>query len=209
MRLTRSSLVLLALLLAGACGSAPKGSGFLGDEDVYASLQPSDFDSDVLVWRSPTAEPGSYDAFLVDPVAVHLNEDGRERDLDPKETDALAAHFRQQLEEQLGKGYSVVEGPGPRVMRIRAALTDVDPNTVALNILPQTVIMGFGIGGATMEAEFLDAESGARLAAVMADASGTRYKYLNGLSEWGHAQEVLDYWAEMIRERMDVLHGKE
>ena len=79
-------------------------------------------------------------------------------------------------------GYEVVEEPGPGVARIRVAIKDLVPVRPAMNTLttwvPQMRLVSGVVGAATgsnffvgqigMEAEFIDAESNERLAAVEA-----------------------------------------
>jgi hypothetical protein len=209
MRYSRPLLLAALVLAAAACSSRPEGSGFLGGPEVYESLQPSEYDSDVLVWRNPRAQPAAYDSFLVEPVRVVLSPEARASAPDPVDMERLAEHFRKSIATALGEGYAVVEKPGSSVMTVRAALTGVSRNIRALNVLPTKLLFGFGVGGATMEAEFLDSETGERLAVVMADSKGKRYKYEQGLSTWGHTEEVLEYWAALMKKRMDAVRGEQ
>jgi len=96
-----------------------------------------------------------------------------------------SAIMRRSLLRVLGDDYELVEQPGPGVMRIHMALTDVRESDVALDVFTTVVVparlvqeargIATGtqkfVGEAAVEIEFLDAESDEILAASMlADA---------------------------------------
>ncbi len=64
-----------------------------------------------------------------------------------------------------------------------------------------------------MEAEFLDAESNERLAAVVSKQAGKRYvpftgRKMQSASKWGQVEQAMAYWAQKLRKRLDATHGK-
>ncbi|UCE61917.1 MAG: DUF3313 domain-containing protein, partial [Phycisphaerales bacterium] len=87
--------------------------------------------------------------------------------------------------------YSVVDAPGPGVLRIRAALTDIKKTKPAMNIHPATKLSGIGLGGASMEAEGLDAQTGERVLAVVDTRAGNRLSIGAGLDSLGHAKQMI------------------
>ena len=91
--------------------------------------------------------------------------------------------------------------PGPGVARIRVALTDLK-ETGALNVLPQASLLGVGVGGAAMEAEFVDSVTGKQIAAVVESQKGGRVPFTN-LGDWGTAKGIMDGWAKRLKERLD------
>jgi hypothetical protein len=207
----RSTLLLgPLLLLATACGSGPSGSGFLGGPEVYEALEPSpNFGRDVMVWTAEDLDLKRYTRIRIRRVKVMLNEEGQERGVDPGQAEQLATFFRKQLEEVFALGHPVVDFSDESTLEIRTALTDVRPSRPKAGMpLPTTVLFGLGVGGATLEAEFLDGGTGKRLAAALVNAEGKSYKIAKGWTTWGHAQDVLRYWAETIRARVDALQGK-
>lgn len=86
------------------------------------------------------------------------------------------------------------------------AVTDIESSTPALNVLPQTRLSGTGLGGASMEAELLDSQTGEQIGALVEGQKGSRVS-LAGLEKWGDAKSVMDDWAERFRKRLDEAHG--
>ncbi len=56
-----------------------------------------------------------------------------------------------------------------------------------------------------MEAELLDSQTGAQIAAVVETQSGNRLS-LDGVSKWGDTEAVMKDWAKRFRKRLDETH---
>jgi hypothetical protein len=96
--------------------------------------------------------------------------------------------------------YPVVTVPGPQALRIRAAITDIDTVNPALNLRTTVaVLVPLDMGGATIEVEFLDAESGERLAAMVDRKTGSPLKIFSGYSRLAHARGAFDQWADELK----------
>jgi hypothetical protein len=76
-----------------------------------------------------------------------------------------------------------------------------------MNILPQTKLIGSGLGGATLEVEMVDSETGEQIGALVESQLGKRLS-LEGVSTWGDAKGVMDRWANRLRQRIDEAHGR-
>ncbi len=141
----------------------------------------------------------------------------------------LQKHFQEAMTKALteNNGYKVVEEPGPGVIRIRVAITDLVPVRPTMNTLttfvPQMRLLSGVVGKATgsnffvgqigMEAEFMDAESNERLAMMVSKQAGKKYIPLTGrtartASKWGQIEQAMDYWAQKLRTRVDEIQGK-
>ena len=46
---------------------------------------------------------------------------------------------------------------------------------------------------------------GERIFAFVHTKKGNRFSFSEGLSEWGHAQQVMDFWAKKVVERLDEI----
>ena len=110
--------------------------------------------------------------------------------------------------ETLEQGYRVVSSPGKGVARLRVALTHIDKTNPALNIHPGTKLSGAGLGGAGMEAELVDSVTGETIGSVIDFQMGSRLSLTAGLTWFGHAQAVMENWAEDLRKFIDKAHGK-
>ena len=84
--------------------------------------------------------------------------------------------------------------------------TSVDDSEWYLNVLPQTRLLGAGMGGASMEAKGNDGETGEMVAAVMQTQGGGRIP-LTGWGTWADAERVMNAWAAHFRERLDEAHA--
>lgn len=200
--------IALALILLGtACASPPpQGSGFL-DESLYSRMSPSRHDSDVWLWTNPSRSLAEFQMVVVDEVQVVPATGSAISGRHEAEAEGAAVFLRKALSEALGSRYPTVRRPMRDAMRIRAAITDVVP-TRGPRFVGGTELDGLGISGATMEVEILDAMSGERVAAAIAKGSGRRSRGAEGLREWGKPRDVLTYWAESLKKRMDEAHGR-
>ncbi len=185
----------LCLSVCAGCQGAPKSVGFLSD---YSRLT-ADGSNLRYVDEGRLAK---YSSFVVDPVRVHFHEGAKGRDTDSATLRRFKRTLHAAIVESLSGPYRVVSQPGPGVARIRVAITDVRKDTAALNILPTTRMTGVGFGGASMEGELVDSQSGDQIAAVIQSQKGSALS-LDGYSQWSSAESVLKAWAEQFRKRLD------
>jgi hypothetical protein len=222
--------VLIACLISGNVMAAdkPEYSGFLGD---YSQLQ-SRSDSAMVynyVYEKPVVDFTAYNKFLIEAVTVFPSKDADFKGINANDLTLLQKYFQDALVKALTEndGYQVVQEPGSGVIRIRAAFTDLVPVNSVMNtattIIPQARLLSGVIGAATgsnlyvgqvgIEAEFLDAQSNERLAAVASKQAGKKYvpftdRKFDPTSTWGQVEQAMDYWAQKLRTRVDQLHGK-
>ncbi len=191
-------------------------SGFLGD---YDQLRRADEFSE-FVWGY-TRRPlilREYDRAMVDPVLVSFHAEARGVAIDPQRLAELTTYFREAVIEELGKVREIelVDAPGPGVMRMRLAITDIEVARGAANVGGKvlgaaTAGVGFlvpnvDVGGATMECEVIDAESGERLVAVVDTDRGRRMFNFKGMTAMGDAKSALRGWAKDFRKNLERIH---
>jgi len=205
MKKTRVLLLITSGLITFAQGCTAQKAKFTGFLSDYSHLRP---ESDVRArYVAQDVQFAKYTGFIIDPVQIHLHT-GSKAKLTPAEQAELTTYMYEAMVKNLKAGnYSVVQTPGPGVARLRLALTDIKKSKIARNILPQTKLIGTGLGGASMEAELLDSETQKQLAAVVESQLGNRFS-LDGLSSWGDAKAIMDGWAARFRERLDEVHGR-
>ncbi|MDH3768718.1 MAG: DUF3313 domain-containing protein, partial [Gammaproteobacteria bacterium] len=126
-----------------------------------------------------------------------------------KEPQELRAYVETRVGDALAKddGYQLVDVPGPETATIRVGITDVDGSIGALNLLIYTKITGAGLGGASMEGEFVDSVTGEQIAAAVRWGSGSRILRA-GLTHTGDAKILFNRWAKDFRQRVDEAHGR-
>lgn len=185
--------------MVSACGSGPtQQAGFLKN---YAQLKPDPKIDGASSYRAPDLY--SYRKFLIDPVIVHFAANTKGTAIDPAKLKELTDHFHDEAVKALSKNYQVVGNPGPGVLRLRVAITNIVETTPLLNIHPAMKLTGAGLGGASMEAEGIDSQTGKRVAAIVETAQGNRLSIGAGLSQLGHAKQVIEGWVERFVKRLD------
>ena len=185
------------LLLSVGCASVEtQYSGFLND---YSAMKPSEVVEGLLVQKHPTKNIGDYEKFFVEPVEVRLHEDAKGHDkVEPEKLEELSTYFYDQAVLALTEGYTVVDKEGEGVLVVRAAITDAFASKPYLNLHWSTTAIGKGLGGASMEAEFIDAVTREQILAVVDARLGKRLHYTKGLTKWGHTEDIINGWVKLL-----------
>jgi len=195
-------------------------SGFLGDD--YAKLQPDPGNADWLTYFKDQDSLKKATAFLLDPVKVFLIPEAQQRDIDQAQLDKLADTFTKAMKDQLEAGhYTLVDTPGPGVMKLRFAITNVEPNggktnmalsgseaVVAHVAVPvpgaSELVPRLKVGRVSIEGEMVDAQTGDVEMAFMTAKSGRRFfSGLNAFKKWGDIDAAFRGWAKNFRQRLD------
>lgn len=199
--MTRRFLLLGTALLAAACaskGSGPKDtSGFL--KDYSALRQDPKYKSD-WVWVKPGADLRDYDRVLIDPVVAMPPRGSRAEALGPDVLRKVADHFTKTLKQTIDPYYSLALQPGPHVLRVRVALTDVEKATGGKPGDPD-----YKVGGAAMEVEIVDSTTGDRLAAAIDRIEGSSAGR-DVPREWTHVEGAMVEWANRLLDYLDYHH---
>ena len=200
------SVVAVATALAVA-GCAPKGgfSGFLGD---YSKLERDVILDNSLAYTNPTKDLKQYTKFIIEPVVVHFAPDANGIAIDPADLKMLADYWRDETVKALSQHYMVVTEPGPGVLRVRAAITGIKKNVPLASARSITKPQDIALGGASMEAEALDAQTGERVAAVVDSRSGAVLGVTGQRQTYDDAKEIMRLWAERFVARLDIIQGR-
>ncbi len=211
----------LAALTLSCASTAPKESALLG---AYAkNLGPGPEGGAKLRWMKPGVDFAKYDKLMVDSVLFYFAEDSESKAIDAEKMKELSDLFNQEFVQALrDKNVSIVAEPGPGVVRLRTAITDLKLNNQAVSAISTvTSLTPIGLGlnlvkrGATgtwagsgmTKAEFmvLDAATGDVLA-VAADerAAGFTERY----TEMGSVKAAFQFWAERVVKFMEDVRGR-
>ena len=142
------------------------------------------------------------------------------RGIDPNELKLITDYFFVRLGKNLRPDYKIVEKPGPDVMHMRIAITGVKknkPNYVEVyNLIPVKLVWEAGnaayrkvagkqvdIYEAALEIEIRDSETGDRLVAAIDKHQSSKYTSEKGEDSWLPIQEIIDFWTQTIRARLD------
>jgi hypothetical protein len=191
--------LLVVVFLLGGCAAGGmddvEESGFLVD---YSQLTPGGEDRAALTYVDPDVDFKNYDALMFDRVSVWLSPEAEIRDVDPAVFKKMSDYFLNALVKAVEDGYTVVDQPGPNVIRVRAAITDVEPSDPVAKALS---VDNIGTGGAEAEIELLDSMSSERLAAAVDRRQGGQPA---SRGVWEDTKDAFDYWARRFRERLDA-----
>ncbi|MCP4260879.1 MAG: DUF3313 domain-containing protein [Planctomycetes bacterium] len=200
MKITSLLMALVIIVLAMQYGCGPKGPQVTGFLSNYSRLEAISDTS--LRYINPKNTLGNYSKFIIDPVDVHFHSKVKDTDISSKELAELRQYMYAAIHNAVLDHYNVVRQPGSGVAKIRIALTDIEQSSPVLNAIPHTMLVGAGLGGASMEAEVVDSVTGEQIAAVVQSQKGKKLS-LEGLSKWGNAKAVMDGWAQSFTERLD------
>jgi hypothetical protein len=218
----RLSCILCVLLSLQGCATKTASlefSGFLGH---YTGLRPSPDASGAWSYRKPAVNFKGYTKIILDPLVIWPSQHSGYGGLDALTVWKLALGFQDRMSLALAGGYAIVNEPGPGVLRLRAALTDVMlehpklaspgpllPLANDILILASEKISGMNVleGEAAIEAELLDAQSHERLAAYVEKRVSSKILLTQDKDSLGPVLEIFDYWARKLRQRLDEERG--
>jgi hypothetical protein len=187
-------------LFAGTARATQEYSGFLVD---YSQLKPGPKGGVAKVYRKEGVDYKKYSKILMDHVVFYFKDDAEEKGIDPLEMAELSHKFHKEVKAALQGSYPLVEEPGPDVMRVRVAITDLElPKRSLKSIMTGK---GPGVGEINMEFEFLDSETNERIVAGVDRRTGTM---IQNLRRFGTAEDAFTFWAQRLRQRMDEAHGR-
>jgi hypothetical protein len=209
----------VGLVLLSACAATQKATldratlncGLLGD--VCGKLAPGGKDQASLRYISPSVQWTNYSKVMIEPVTFW---GGSSTSVSAADQQMLVNYFSQQLKEQLGKKFQIVNQAGPGVMKLTVAMTDAETATPVLRsismIVPQAhLLAGLKylatgtfpfVGGAQVEGKITDSVSGDMLAAVADKRLGGGSMATGFQWQWGDAENVIDKWCERTAERL-------
>jgi hypothetical protein len=197
-------------------------SGFLGD---YSTLAPDPKNGDLLLYEKDRSVLRKYNKFIFDPVTIYLLPEAQNRGIDADDLERLATYFREAVTDELKKSgrYQIVTDPGPDVIDLRVAITNVEPTggkknaavkgattaaTMAVAPGASLLVPRLSVGKVGIEGEMLDSESGDRLVAFVTSKGGRRwFSGFNAYKKWGDIEAAFRSWAKNFRERLDEAHG--
>ena len=204
--------------LAGCAASGMKNveeSGFLQD---YSQLADGGDERAALIYAKPGVDFKHYNKLMFERVTIYLSPTAKEHVVDPTTLKELTDYYQNALLEAVKDGYEVVDQPGPDVLWVRVAITDVEASSPTANTMSSIIPVGMVVAGATKaasdenlgtgeaatEIEVLDSMTKERLAAAVDRRQGGKSAFRG---KWVDTQQAFDYWAKRFRERLDDLRG--
>ncbi len=177
--------LIAASTLTLAAATAFAASGFLTDYSKLKSIKTATGTD--LAYAAPDAfkRMAGYKAVMIDMPEIHFAADSEYRGLKPEDIETLAVVMRDAIKSRLEAGrYTVVDNPGPNVLFVRTALTELYLKKKKRGVLAYTPIGAVAKAGVdalketldkvdiiemTLEAEIADSNSSEVLAAIVVE----------------------------------------
>ena len=214
-KLMKRSWILIVLIFCGvlACGTEniPKKSGFLQDYSKLTKTPYKDAEG-AYSYFNPERPLSQYSKFIVLPVQIRLVQSARAPYSSPsdpyinkEDLQKLADYFYSILIKELkNSNYDVVHEPGPGTLILKVAITNLEPAHPIRRMKP-TLTKSQIWGGASAEAELVDALTGEIIVAVIDYQRGRRY---DKITQYGNVKDVIERWSKRLITRMDEAHSK-
>jgi len=214
------SAVALGLFLASATGAThaqSAGDPFLSDYSVLRPAADKPFDQ---IYLSPDvgARAAQYTAVMVDQPELFVHPDSKYKGMKPDDMKAIADGLRQAITDELKGAYEVVDAPGPNVLYVRFAVSDLmleKKRRPILAYLPAGAVVyaaknlasdgtsKVNVANMKIEGEVLDSQSLQQLAAMTASRSGKDSKDNEKGASWDEMNELFSVVGKRLRCRLD------
>jgi hypothetical protein len=202
--------VVIGLLFTVSMSSAQEitRSGFLGNPSAYDLLKKVS-DGNTYRWIKPGVDPKKYNKFMVDSVIFFLADKADYKGIDPQEMKELADEFNKQLVAAFKGKFPIVVDPGPDVLRIRIAITNIQPSRPGVSAVTSIIPIGLGVslikrgatggwtGSGETAAEIIMQDSMTNeVVAMGADARAAAFD--ERFSKWGSAIDAFKFWSARV-----------
>ena len=197
-------------------GPLPRSvTSFLGPD--ASKLAPGPKGGAALVWINRSVQWANYNKILLDPVQFWAAADSK---VSTSDQQILTEYFYNSLKTNIPQqGFTLVDQPGPGVIRLQVALMDATTAVPGLRtisvVVPQARVLNLAqsmatdsyafVGSAEAEMKATDSVSGEILAEAVDQRAGGMGLKSAASFQWGDAQNAMDYWAQAIPQRLNQL----
>jgi hypothetical protein len=132
------------MMAMGCATGTPKTkySGFLG---TYPKFKPGPKGGADKVYMKKAVNFKRYNKVMLDHVVFYFKKDAEYKGIHSDELKELSDVFHKEVAEALGNAYPLVDKPGPDVLRLRVAITDLVPSSRALSAVTTVLPIGLAI----------------------------------------------------------------
>lgn len=189
---------------------------FLGQ--YYSVLQPGPKGGAQKRWLKPGTNFGKYNKVMLESVVFYLAQSSDYKGIDPQVMKDLSDKFNLTVANALKDKYPIVTKPGPDVVILRPAITDLEQSRPVLSGITSVVPIGLGISIIKRGATGGWTGSGTTGMAMMAVDSMTnevvaaaedqqRAGFTERFSKYGSAEDAFKFWADRMKNFMDEAHN--
>ncbi|AZF42740.1 putative lipoprotein [Pseudomonas sp. R1-43-08] len=213
LRLMVSALCIASIGMAGCASKVTQPdeySGFLSD---YSRLKEAKSPSgaEVMRWVDPTLDLNRYSAVYIEPTQFYPKPQATPR-IPDSTLRGINDYYNQALKRELARSMPLANGPGPKVIVVRAAITAVSSKTEGLKpyefipvaFVAAAVSTGTGIRDQETtlgtEAQFLDGANGKVIAQVVRKGTGEPLANDTQVMKAGDVKSVIDGWASDLHQ---------
>jgi hypothetical protein len=194
-------LLIVSTVVIIVIGCAEKDPWFQGK---YPHFKPGPEGGADLVEIKDGVDHAKYKFVIMDPVLFQYESVEQYNAIPPDIRKDLRDAFYSAFADALGNAYPIVDKPRPDALRVRVAITGMVPAIPAADSTHPPI----SVGGAAMKAELLDSWTNERIGAVIDRKKGVKQKAVNYTDEWDYTREVFKFWAERLRNWLDVTHDR-
>lgn len=175
--------------------------------------------SSALRYISPDLKPGVYHKAVFNPVEIWYAPDSPYKGIHPDQLKKITDHFYTAMVKAAHASKLLVDEPGPGVVLVRAAITNVKATRPKPKWYNYNPIGGIAYGikrigyhdlilsDAVMELEILDSETGKTLAALVDTGVGINKKDQTKRT-WEDVEKTLEFYANRFHQRIESTLGK-
>lgn len=203
-RLVIVAVIMVGMLMGCATKQSQKHveSGFLEDYPTF-SEGPEGVDNRYL---KPGVDFTKYNKIMMDEVVFFFKTDADYKGIHPSQVQDVSEKFHLIYVKTFGD--MLTDTPGPDVVRMRLAVTNIEPSNPVTSTITTVVPVGLavnivkrgatgeytGIGSATAEVEFLDSLTNERVAVGIDTAPGGKLD----IGKLSPVESAFEYWAERL-----------
>jgi hypothetical protein len=208
------SLALMMLLPSLALSQGKPGStGFLSDYSKLLVISGDKYSDMRYIAPEAFRKLAKFDSVMIDQPEIFISPDSKYRGMKPDEVKALADAIHEAVAGELDESYKIVTAPGPSVLRVRVALTDVmlkkggiDADAgAARNIVVDDLVRKMSLTGMTIEAEVLDSVSNEQLVAGISYRGADKSEP----GTWADLKAIIGQQSRRLACRLDNAHKPE
>jgi len=210
-----SCLVLLLVVLPSlaANAGAPGSVEFLSDYSKLLAISGDKYSDMRYIAPEAFRKLAKFDSVQIEQPEIFLSPDSKYKGLKPDDAKQLADAIQQAVSDELGHSYKIVTAPGPTVLHVRLALTDVmlkkggigaDEGT-AKNIVVDDMIHKVSLVGMSIEAEALDSQTGEQLVAGISHRGPENAEP----ASWADLKAIITQQSRRLACRLDNAHKPE
>lgn len=211
-----TSLVFFSVIAASGSVLAQDigSSDFLSDYTQLKQSSDAHMDYTYLAEDAP-GKMAKYSAVMIDQPEIFVAANSKYKGMKPDDMKQLADAFRASMAQSLSTTYMIVDQPGPNVLYIRFAISNVQLKKHKKGLLGYTPIglvagaaksaltsdftKKIDLKGLTMEVEILDSNSAEQFAALLETRSGKK----DEPASWEELEALITVYSQRVGCRLD------